>query len=1089
MLKFLRPLGSLSLFFLSQQVNAQGSGVIIRPAGLVASQTILDPGAPAGYTSKTTAGFLGDDVTNSKTAFKPIPSFSAEPFGDLRRGPNHLYSDFVPDANGSGVYVTFDGTNFLFRMRLGSVVPGAKGYSILIDADNKFGASGATADPNYVAATTGVNGNPGFEIEVDLFTQNTSNPGVAIYDVDGTSNPTLKKSYNNWLNYSQLSIAGTNDNGDPDFFLDFYVPLADLTTYFGIDANTPLRMNATTVMAPSPAIGGPKSDIYGLNDSDYKNTNSQWEAYINAQPTFKLSTLNNTGTAPIGAICTAPPVVTTATAAVSTAQVQGTWARSALPGAIATATVSIYINGSTTAAGSTSVTSGGTWTVSGLTVATGDLITAKAQAAGESLCLVSNTFRVTNCASPSSRPVTPLLSCGPAIAKGMTGTNKSTGWTVWVANATRNTTDNSVTNTGAIFDPETGVTPNISWMYSSGCTGGSNMTSGSYRVWYTDANGCQSDPVITCQSGNGGSALGSSTALIAPVIISPTAFTVATKAVSGTASAGSTVNLYVNGILTASTITTGTISTVTTGTFTITGLNINENDVISLTCEFNTGTVGTSYCGSKGTTTYTVGCYTTPPVITTNATTGQLTIGQPITGTSPEPASTIIKVYNSGNALLGTTTVQADGSWTTAGAVFSNGFTGVATASTTYYATATKSVCNSVASANTTTASGPTSARCGTITTSPIAYTTTAISGTLIGTTAAGTVVNLYEDGYLIGSFTTATNSWGPIDVANKLYSGDGTTTGKLTIGVQELGKEEISCPASATVTCSGPLTPSYTQQSSNGSTGSGATVPTGGTMTYTITNLSPITFYSIADAVTGKTYAGGTWTSSSTLPGDYITITTNALTASGSYNGVLKATLVSSANMCSSLATNSSFTVLPVALLEFKAVRNNTANLLAWKTGSEINLSRFEIEKSSDGRNYEKIGQVLATGAGTYEFTDNNLANTANYYRLRMVDNDGKSNYSKVILLKQDNAISISSIRPNPFVNEVALQLMLTKSEAVNILLIDEKGRQVASKRVAALPGLTTVTLSNLQHLSSGVYLLQVVAGDKMLPQKLLKL
>jgi hypothetical protein len=65
----------------------------------------------------------------------------------------------------------------------------------------------------------------------------------------------------------------------------------------------------------------------------------------------------------------------------------------------------------------------------------------------------------------------------------------------------------------------------------------------------------------------------------------------------------------------------------------------------------------------------------------------------------------------------------------------------------------------------------------------------------------------------------------------------------------------------------------------------------------------------------------------------------------------------------------------------------------------------------------------------------------------------------------------------------------MLTKSEAVNILLIDEKGRQVASKRVAALPGLTTVTLSNLQHLSSGVYLLQVVAGDKMLPQKLLKL
>jgi hypothetical protein len=671
----------------------------------------------------------------------------------------------------------------------------------------------------------------------------------------------------------------------------------------------------------------------------------------------------------------------------------------------------------------------------------------------------------------------------------MTGTNKSTGWTVWVANTTRNTTDNSITNAGAIFDPETGTTPNISWMYSSGCSGGSNMTSGSYRVWYTDANGCQSDPVITCQAGNGGSALASGTALIAPVVTNPAAFTIATKSVTGTASAGSTVNLYVNGILTASATTTGTISTSSTGTFTITGLNINENDVVSLTCEYNTGTVGTSYCGNKGTSTYTVGCYTTPPVISTNATTGQLTIGQPISGNSAEPAGTSIKVYDSGNILLATATVQANGSWTTSGATFSNGFTGIATASTTYYAIATKTACSSGASANATTASGTTSARCGTITTSPIAYSTTAISGTLTGTSAAGTIVNLYEDGYLIGSFTTATNGWGPIDVTNKLYSGNGTTTGKLTISVQESGKEEVTCPSSATVTCSGPLTPLYTQRSSNGSTGPGATVPPGGTMTYTVTNLSPTTFYSIADAVTGKSYAGGAWTGGSTLSSDNLTITTNALTISGTYNGVLKATSVSSNDMCSSLAANSTFTVLPVTLLEFKAVRNNTANLLAWKTGSEINLSRFEAEKSSNGRHYEKIGQVLATGSGTYSFTDNNLANVTNYYRLKMVDNDGKFNYSKVILLKQDNAISISATRPNPFINEVELQLLLTKNEIVDILLVDEKGRQALKKRIAAVTGTNTIKLSTLQHLSPGIYLLQVVAGDKMLQQKLLKM
>ncbi|HVF81275.1 MAG TPA: T9SS type A sorting domain-containing protein, partial [Flavisolibacter sp.] len=752
-------------------------------------------------------------------------------------------------------------------------------------------------------------------------------------------------------------------------------------------------------------------------------------------------------------------------------------------------TIYVYINGSTTAAASTTVASGGTWALSGLTVAAGDLITAKAQAAGESLCLVSNTFRVTNCANPSSRPSTPLLSCGPAITKGMTGTNKSTGWTVWVTNTTRNTTDNSSTNTGAIFEPETGISPNISWMYSSGCSGGANMTSGSYRIWYTDANGCQSDPIIACQAGNGGSSLAGSAALIAPVVTSPAVFTVATKSVTGTASAGSTVNLYINGILAGTAVTTGSISTSATGTFVITGLNVNENDVISLTCEYNTGTISTSYCGSKGVTTYTAGCYTTPPVININATTGQLAIGQPITGTSAEPAGTTIKLYNSGNTVLATTTVQANGSWTTTGAIFSNGFTGTAAAGTTYYATATKSVCSSLASANAATATSVTSARCGSITTSPIMYTATGISGTLTGTPAAGTAVNLYEDGYVIGSFTTASNNWGPVDVTNKLYSGNGTTTGRLTFGIQESGKEEITCPAAATVTCSGPLLPSYTQQSSNGTTGSGATVPQGGTMTYTITNLSPSTFYSIADAVTGKTYASGVWTTSSTVTSNNIVITTNPLTTSGTYNGVLKATSVTSADMCSTPAANSSFMVLPVTLLDFKAVPNIRANLLTWKTSTEITLHRFEIEKSSDGSSFEEIGKVLATGAGTYSFTDNNLVSAASYYRLKMIDNDGRLTYSKVIMVKQDNAISITAIRPNPFIGEVALQLTVTKNEMVNILLLDEKGRQVVSKKTAVQSGTTTVMLSNLQHLSAGVYLMQIIAGDKTLRQKIVKL
>lgn len=70
-----------------------------------------------------------------------------------------------------------------------SIVSGSKGYSILMDTDGKFGATGANADPNYLASTTGVNGNPGFEIAIVLET----NFIIAIYNVDGTSTPVLAK--------------------------------------------------------------------------------------------------------------------------------------------------------------------------------------------------------------------------------------------------------------------------------------------------------------------------------------------------------------------------------------------------------------------------------------------------------------------------------------------------------------------------------------------------------------------------------------------------------------------------------------------------------------------------------------------------------------------------------------------------------------------------------------------------------------------------------------------------------------------------------------------------------------------------------
>jgi hypothetical protein len=83
----------------------------------------------------------------------------------------------------------------------------------------------------------------------------------------------------------------------------------------------------------------------------------------------------------------------------------------------------------------------------------------------------------------------------------------------------------------------------------------------------------------------------------------------------------------------------------------------------------------------------------------------------------------------------------------------------------------------------------------------------------------------------------------------------------------------------------------------------------------------------------------------------------------------------------------------LPVVLIDFAgSVKEGNANL-TWSTSSEVNTNRFEIETSSNGKEFSKLGEVLAKGnsgsRSNYAFKDENQLFNRAYYRLKMIDND----------------------------------------------------------------------------------------------------
>lgn len=1075
------------------------SGAFTSYGSALSGKDILNPNLDNYISTGTGIFTASNDVTGSELNYKPLPPYLAEPYGDLRRGPSHLYSDFVPSktSDAASYYMYFrsspaNSEALLFRLRMGGIMPGSKGYSILIDTDQKFGSGGPTADPNYVAATTGTNGNPGFELEVVLTTQTSLQTGIALYNVDGTSTPSLVWSANDYTQYSQVSLAGTSDNGDPDFYLDFFVPWNKIIgiSALGITTATNFRMIPTTVMSPQAAIGGPKSDIYGLSDGNYSSTNRQFETFINAQPAFTPDVLDDANTSVLGSTpCTAVPTITSAT----TTTVGGTWTNLG-NSTKTTATITLYDNGvsfTTVAA-----TAGVPWQKTGLTIISGHTITASAAASGESSCYTSNSMTVSAC-SPSvwqtAAIPSPMGTAGGCFAlgtttKGIDATNRTnTAWTIYAYEAYSGNTQNSTTNTGSAAFTNNGTTTftnsfTPTWAYSSGCSGGSNLSPGTYELWYEDANGCRSGLSTVCVYGTGNvSSQINSTALYTPTL-SPTTPTTSTKSITVTGTTGSTIVLYVNGQAVGTSAISGTFNTATQGTVTFSNLNLTNGDSLyAITRKITAGVINSSYCTVKSAS-YKVGCYATAPVITVNNN-NQLTIGAYITGSSNEASGTTIKVYNSGNTLLATTTVNASGSWTTNGATLSGGFLGVAVAGTSYYAQTVIGSCTANSTSIATASSATSNTRCGTIT-SPATITsaTTSLSGAL-SSSATSTTVNIYLDNTLVGTQSSIVSSltWGSISVSN-LYNG-----GTLSIGIQETGTEEVICPTTYSVTCNSATTPVLAFSScSSGCTE--ASVPKNATLTYTVTSAVIGDYYSLKNATTGESLASGIWATSTSF-----SITTNPATTAGSYSVKLVSshlTTGSGAELCSAQSSSRNFQVLPIELAEFKGNRSGENNYLTWRSVTEVDASHYELERSGNGNYFIKIATLKAAGSGTlYNYTDNIYG--SNFYRLKLVDNNGTYKYSKTIFLRETvGNITMNTVSPNPFKNTISVSFELAAAQDLRLSLIDAAGRELVTRTVTGVEGINKdIRLEGLDKLPRGIYALRISGNEVLLQQKMVKI
>ena len=182
----------------------------------------------------------------------------------------------------------------------------------------------------------------------------------------------------------------------------------------------------------------------------------------------------------------------------------------------------------------------------------------------------------------------------------------------------------------------------------------------------------------------------------------------------------------------------------------------------------------------------------------------------------------------------------------------------------------------------------------------------------------------------------------------------------------------------------------------------------------------------------------------------------------------------------------------LPLTLLNFTATKTNNTVSLAWQTTNEVNTSHFTVQRSLDATSFSSVGNVTAKGNSTainnYSFNDDvaSIKSGKIYYRLQMVDKDGKFTYSKIASVDILSNGNFLVVYPNPVKDQLII-VTNTAVSKVEIRITDQSGKLVSQQRFESVQA-GALNKINVAALAKGVYYLQFVTGSDKQTTKFIK-
>ena len=180
----------------------------------------------------------------------------------------------------------------------------------------------------------------------------------------------------------------------------------------------------------------------------------------------------------------------------------------------------------------------------------------------------------------------------------------------------------------------------------------------------------------------------------------------------------------------------------------------------------------------------------------------------------------------------------------------------------------------------------------------------------------------------------------------------------------------------------------------------------------------------------------------------------------------------------------------LPIKLLNFQAALSKDQAQLNWIVDDNQTGDYFEVERSADGKNFSTVAIVSTTatqGNEAYQYKES--AQTTAYYRLRIVNKDRSTSYSKILLIKsQTESATTMSLLQNPVQETLTFSFTSATNANNEVAVYNLVGAKVYAEKILAQKGKNSVSIKLNSYFSAGTYILEVRNANQRSIAKFIK-